>query len=633
MVWSGMVWTNESTGRTARAALAPLTLAFALLLCCLAMPGLAPGAAAADGPQHAIAMRGEPALPPGFTALPYARPDAPKGGRIVFGVLDTFDTLNSYAVLGIAAQGVTAQGVSPPYTPSGLVIQSLMARSYDEPFTLYGQVAQTIETPEDRSWVVFRLDPRARFSDGRAVTAEDVIFTWDLMKRKAKPNFRAYYGKVAKAEAPDPLTVRFDLAGAGDRELPLILALMPVYSKATTDPEKFDQTNLVPPIGTGPYTISEVRPGESISFRRIKDWWGDALPVSRGLYNPDEIRLDYYRDANALFSAFRGGLYDIRAEDNPTRWTGQYDFPAMQDGSVVRDTLVARTPRGMSAFVFNTRRALFSDVRVRRALSLVFDAEWVNTHLYGGVYRRTTSFFEGSDLASTGKPASAREMDLLAPFPGTVTPEVLDGRWRPPVSDGSGRDRDNAKEALDLLGAAGWHLRDGVLRRDGSGEPFAFEFLALSRQQERLAVNYARGLQRLGIAMAVRTTDGVQYWRRLGGFDFDMSSFTWGGSPSPGNEQFNRWGQVAAERQGSLNYAGARLPAIDAMIAAMLAARSQDDYVAATRVLDRILLSQVYVIPLFNQPETWLARKTGVRRPETTALFGFTPETLWREAP
>jgi peptide/nickel transport system substrate-binding protein len=590
-------------------------------------------AGAADGPQHGIAMRGEPALPAGFTALPYARPDAPKGGRIVFGVLDTFDTLNNYSVLGIAAQGVTAQGVSPPYTPSGLVVQSLMARSYDEPFTLYGQVAQTIETPDDRSWVTFRLDPRARFSDGRQVTAEDVLFTWDLMKRKAKPNFRSWYGKVVKAEAPDPLTVRFDLGGPGDRELPLILALMPVYSQTATDPDKFDQTNLAPPVGTGPYVVSEVRPGESITFKRIKDWWGDALPVAKGLYNPDEIRLDYYRDANALFSAFRGGLYDIRAEDSPTRWTSQYDFPAMQDGRVVKDPIVARTPKGMTAFVFNTRRPFFSDERVRRALSLMFDSEWVNEHLFGGVYRRTTSFFESSDLASTGRPASEREKALLAAFPGVVTPDVMEGRWRPPVSNGSGRDRDNAKEALDLLKEAGWSLRDGALRKDGSGEPFTFEFLALTRQQERLAVNYGRALQRIGIAMSVRLTDGVQFWRRLSAFDFDMIQFTWGGSPSPGNEQYNRWGQVAADRQSSLNYAGARLPAIDAMIGAMLAARSEEDYVAATRALDRVLLSQTYVIPLFNQPEAWIVRKSDVRRPEKTALFGFTPETLWREGP
>ncbi len=576
-------------------------------------------------PSHGIAMHGDPALAPDFANLPYARPDAPKGGRVVFGVQGTFDTLNSYSVRGIAAQGV-----SPPL---GLVYQSLMARSWDEPFTLYAQVAQSIETPPDRSWVTFRLDPRARFSDGRPVTAEDVVFTWDLLKRKGKPSFRSWYAKAVKVETPDPLTVRFDLTGAGDRELPLILALMPVFSKAAMDPARFEETSLAIPIGTGPYTVSAVKPGESITFRRIKDWWGDVLPVARGLYNPEEIRFDYYRDANALFEAFKGGLYDVRTEDSPTRWTTQYDFPAILDGRVVKDPVVARTPKGMNAFVFNTRRPLFADKRVREALTLLFDFDWVNTHLFGGVYKRTTSFFEGSDLASTGRPATARERELLAPFPDAVSPDIMEGRWTPPSADGSGRDRERAKQALGLLEEAGWTLRDGTMRNAKTGEPMVIEFLASSRVQERLAVNYAQALQRLGITMKVRLTDDVQYWRRLAAFDFDMIQFTWGGTPSPGNEQFNRWGMKSADRESSLNYAGAKLPAIDAMIDAMLAARSRDDFVSAVRALDRVLLSQAYVLPLFNQPEQWVARTSQVKRPNTTALFGFQPETLWREQP
>ena len=602
----------------------PIHLLFAALLCAWTtlVPALGPAAAE---PRHGIAMHGEPMLPPDFQAMPYVRADAPKGGRIVFGVQGTFDTLNPYAVRGIAAQGIAP--------PTALVIQGLMARNFDEPFSLYGLVAESIETPPDRSWVVFRLNPKARFSDKTPVTAADVLFTFELLKTKGKPSYRSWFGKVRSATAPDAMTVRFDLASGEDRELPLILALMPVLAKHAVNPETFEQTSFAPILGTGPYVVGEVKPGESITYRRNPDYWGVDLPITRGLANADEVRFDYYRDANGLFEAFKGGLYDVRSEDSPTRWTTGYDFPAVRDGRVVRDPIPLRTPKGMNAFVFNTRRPVFADVRVREALGLLFDFDWVNRNLFGSVYRRTTSFFEGSDLAASGLPASASERALLARFPAAVRDDILEGRWTPARGDGSGRDRDLARQALALLGTAGWEMRDGVLRNRTSGEPFAFEFLAASRVQERLALNYAQSLKRLGIAMTVRIVDDVQYWRRLSGFEFDMIQFTWNASPSPGNEQFNRWSARAADRQGSLNYAGAREPAIEAMIDAMLSARERPEFVDATRALDRVLLSGFYVVPLYNQPEQWIARSTSVRRPATVSLFGFLPDTLWRESP
>ena len=602
----------------------PIHLLFAALLCAWTtlVPALGPAAAE---PRHGIAMHGEPMLPPDFQAMPYVRADAPKGGRIVFGVQGTFDTLNPYAVRGIAAQGIAP--------PTALVIQGLMARNFDEPFSLYGLVAESIETPPDRSWVVFRLNPKARFSDKTPVTAADVLFTFELLKTKGKPSYRSWFGKVRSATAPDAMTVRFDLASGEDRELPLILALMPVLAKHAVNPETFEQTSFAPILGTGPYVVGEVKPGESITYRRNPDYWGVDLPITRGLANADEVRFDYYRDANGLFEAFKGGLYDVRSEDSPTRWTTGYDFPAVRDGRVVRDPIPLRTPKGMNAFVFNTRRPVFADVRVREALGLLFDFDWVNRNLFGSVYRRTTSFFEGSDLAASGLPASASERALLARFPTAVRDDILEGRWSPARGDGSGRDRDLARQALALLGTAGWEMRDGVLRNRTSGEPFAFEFLAASRVQERLALNYAQSLKRLGIAMTVRIVDDVQYWRRLSGFEFDMIQFTWNASPSPGNEQFNRWSARAADRQGSLNYAGAREPAIEAMIDAMLSARERPEFVDATRALDRVLLSGFYVVPLYNQPEQWIARSTSVRRPATVSLFGFLPDTLWRESP
>ncbi len=604
--------------------MSPIHPLSAALLCAWAilLPALGPAAAE---PRHGIAMHGEPMLPPDFKAMPYVRADAPKGGRIVFGVQGTFDTLNPYAVRGIAAQGIAP--------PTALVIQGLMARNFDEPFSLYGLVAESIETPPDRSWVVFRLNPKARFSDKTPVTAADVLFTFELLKTKGKPSYRSWFGKVRSATAPDAMTVRFDLASGEDRELPLILALMPVLAKHAVNPETFEQTSFAPILGTGPYVVGEVKPGESITYRRNPDYWGADLPITRGLANADEVRFDYYRDANGLFEAFKGGLYDVRSEDSPTRWTTGYDFPAVRDGRVVRDPIPLRIPKGMNAFVFNTRRPIFADVRVREALGLLFDFDWVNRNLFGSVYRRTTSFFEGSDLAASGLPASAGERALLARFPAAVRDDILEGRWSPARGDGSGRDRDLARQALTLLGTAGWEMRDGVLRNRASGEPFAFEFLAASRVQERLALNYAQSLKRLGIAMTVRIVDDVQYWRRLSGFEFDMIQFTWNASPSPGNEQFNRWSARAADRQGSLNYAGAREPAIEGMIDAMLSARERPEFVDATRSLDRVLLSGFYVVPLYNQPEQWIARSTSVRRPETVSLFGFLPDTLWRESP
>lgn len=571
-------------------------------------------------PRHGIAMHGEAALPAGFTALPYVNPDAPKGGRIVFGALGTFDTLNPYVVRGIAAHGIAA--------PMQLVYQTLMMRSADEPFTLYGLLAESIDVPDDRSSVTFKLNPRARFSDNTPVTADDVLFSWRMLKEKGKPNFRFYYSKATKAEALDKLTVRFTFADGSDRELPLIFGLMPILSENNTDILKFGETDLSIPVGSGPYVVAQVKPGESILFKRNPDFWGKDLPILKGLYNADEIRFDYFRDSNALFEAFKGGLYDIRIEDNPTRWISNYDFPAVQEGRVVKDPIVIGTPKGMSGLVFNTRKPVFADMRVREALGLMFDFNWVNAHLFNGLYKRTDSYFAGSDLSAAGKPANARERELLAPFAKELRPDILAGTWKPFDADGSGRDRNAAREALALLQKAGWTLKDGVLQ-NARGEPFSFEILVVNRVQERLAVNFSEQLKRIGVTMKVRLVDDVQFWRRVAAFDFDMIQFTWGASPSPGNEQYNRWGGKSAEREGSLNYAGAKNPAIDAMIDAMLQAKSREDFTSAVRALDRVLLSQFYVVPLFYAPEQWIAHSARVKRPASAPLFGFAPETLW----
>jgi len=591
------------------------------LLATLILPWLGPVANAQAGAlRHGIAMHGEPALPAGFPHLPYANPDAPKGGRITLAIQGTFDSLNPYIVLGVA----------PPAVPT-YVLQSLMIRSQDEPFTLYGLVAESVELPDDRSFVTFHINRKARFSDGHPLTAEDVRFSFELLKKHGKPLHRSSFGQVKVVEILDPYTIKFDLSGANDRELPLLIGMMPIFAAHATNPETFDKTTLTPPIGSGPYTITEVRPGERVVLKRRKDFWAEDLPVLRGLYNFDEIRYDLYRDANTMFEAFKAGLYDYRLEGDPTRWATGYDFPGTRSGRIVRETLPIRVPKGMNGFVFNTRRPVFVDVRVREALNYLFDFNWLNRNLYYGLLKRSDSFFADSELSSTGRPAAARERELLAAFPGAVREDILEGRWTPPAADGSGRDREMARRALALLSEAGWTLKDNILRNRKTGEPFTFQILVKSSDQERLALNYAQALERVGIQVEVRLVDNVQYWRRITKFDYDMIQWVWPASASPGNEQRNRWGSADARKDGSANYSGATSPAVDRLIDALLEAKTREDFVSAVRALDRVLLSGFYVVPLFYVGDQWLAYDSGLNRPAGTPLFGSYVDVWWRQ--
>ena len=578
------------------------------------------------GDNYAIAMHGAPALPADFTHMPYANPDAPKGGRLVQGILGTFDSLNPLIVRGVAVQQVAAA-----QQMRGLVIESLMARGNDEAFTLYGLLARSVETDDTRSYVTFHIDPRARFSDGQPVTAEDVLFSLALLRDKGRPHHRQYYSKVAKAEAPDPLTVRFDLSGANDRELPLILGLMPILPKHAVDVATFEETTMTPPTGSGPYRVSAVKPGASVTLTRNPDYWGINLPVNRGLWNFDEIRLDFYREANGQFEAFKRGLYDFRVENEPLRWQDGYDFPAARNGEVTRDTIKTGMPQPSEFLVFNTRRPMFTDIRVRQALTLLFDFEWINHNYFFGLYTRSASFFAGSELSASGRAADDRERELLKPFVSRISPDILDGSYRLPVSDGSGRDRATLRGALNLLSQAGYDLDGTVLRQRSTKAPLTFEILVTTRDQERIALAYTRDLKRAGIEAKVRAVDAVQFEQRRLGFDFDMIHNRWDQSLSPGNEQWFYWGSEAADHQGTRNYMGAKDPAIDAMIAALLEAREHPAFVSAVRALDRALMSGFYAIPLFNVGEQWIARWNRIERPGATALTGYLPETWWQK--
>jgi peptide/nickel transport system substrate-binding protein len=582
---------------------------------------------AAAGEMYAIAMHGAPALPADFTHLPYANPDAPKGGRLIWGNLGTFDSLNPMIVKGaVGVQQIRAYNYQRGYT-----VESLMARGDNEPFTLYGLVARSVETDDERTFITFHLDPRARFSDGQPVLADDVLFSWALLRDHGRPNHREYYSKVAKAEALDPLTVRFDLAGANDRELPLILGLMPVLPRHATDVATFEETSMRPPIGSGPYRVTQVDPGMSVTFTRNPDYWGRDLPINRGFWNFDEIKFDFYREANGLFEAFRRGLVDYRVETEPLQWHDGYDFPAARNGAIIRDAIKTGLPQQSQYLVFNTRRPVFSDIRVRQALTLLFDFEWINRNYFFGLYSRAAGYFAGSELSAYGRPADDRERELLQPFASHVAPDILDGSYRLPVTDGSGRDRATLRSALTLLSEAGYDLDGTVLRQRSTKIPLTFEILVTSRDQERIALDFARSLKRAGIAASVRSVDAVQYDQRRVAYDFDMIPYRLDQSLSPGNEEWFYWGSGAADVQGTRNYMGAKDPAIDAMIAALLGARGQDAFVSAVRAFDRTLMSGFYAIPLFNVREQWIARWNRIQRPETSALSGYLPETWWQE--
>jgi peptide/nickel transport system substrate-binding protein len=585
-----------------------------LLLLALAVPASASAAA----PVHGIAMHGSPKHAAGFKHFPYVNPDAPKGGRLVLGTLGTFDSLTPFIIRGVS-----------PSSMREYVYESLLTRSGDEAFSLYGLIAESIELPEDRSAITFNLRPEARFSDGTPITADDVLFSHEVLKQKGWPYHRAHYAKVVSAEKLSAHAVRFTFDAGGDREIPMILGLMPILPKHKTNLDTFEQTTLEPPIGSGPYTVAKVDAGRSITYRRNPDWWARDLAVSRGRFNFDEIRVEYFRDAASLFEAFKAGEIDLRLEEDASRWIEGYRFPAASDGRVVQREFDTALPAGMSALVFNTRRAPFRDQRVRQAFILLFDAEWINRNLYNGLYKRTQSFFERSELAASGRPADARERALLAPFTADVKEEVLAGSYRFPATDGSGDNRANMQAAFKLLTEAGYRLENNVLTKDGT--PLAFEFLAQTRQQERLMLSYARTLERLGITVRIRQVDTSQYWARLKSYDFDMIQWSWGASLSPGNEQINRWSSKAAGIEGTLNYPGVENGAVDAMINQLLQAEGAEDFTAAVRALDRALISGDYVIPLFYLPRIWVAYWKHLQSPSVAPLAGVDVDTWWSD--
>lgn len=578
-------------------------------------------------PAHGLAMYGNPALPANFTSFAYANPNAPKGGTLTYAVVGTFDSMNPFIVRGAAT---TSRGLYDAIFGDN-VYERLMARSRDEAFTLYGLIAEGVETPADRSWVEFTFNRNARWSDGTPLTPADFRFTLELLRDKGRPVYKTYYDRIAKVDLVGDRGIRVTFNSLADRETPLLIGLMPVLPKHAVNVDTFDQSTLKPVIGSGPYVVEEVNAPSRVVYRRNPNYWAKDHPAKRGFDNFDRIIVDYYRDTSTMFEAFKRGLYDINPDSDAASWLGNYDFPAVSEGKVVKATFPTQTPKGMQGFAMNTRRPVFADIRVRRAMAMLFDFEWINANLYRGVYKRSASFFEDSELASRGRPADDREKALLAAFPGAVAPEVMNGTYQPSKTDGTGNDRAMLRAAVDLLGTAGYESRNGQMVSKATGQQIAFEFLCLTKDAERLALAYNTTLERVGIKMNVRLIDSAQYERRIQAFDFDMFLTAYGASLSPGVEQINRWGSAQASVDGSFNYVGAKEPAIDAMIKAMTASISKEDFVSAVRALDRVLISQHYVVPLYFLPDQWVAHWSRIKRPATTSVYGYTLPTWWAE--
>ena len=574
---------------------------------------------------HGISMHGDPALAAEFKHLPYANPDAPKGGKITYGVRGSFDSVNPFIL-----RGQKVGGLRDGFYGNN-VYESLLMRSRDEPFTMYGLLAESVITPDDRSFIEFKINPKAAFSDGHPVTADDVIFSAEILAEKGRPNYQKYYSKITSLDKIDERTVRVVFNDEADRELPLLLGLLPILPEHAINKETFDKTTLTPIIGSGPYILSNVDQGSSITLSRNPDYWAKDLPIKQGLHNFDTIEFTYYRDRNALFEAFKKGIVDVYFESNPDNWKSGYGGGALAEGRITQTEVTPRSSKGMRGYAFNTRRPHLASIKIREALTMLFDFEWMNSNLFNKGFERTESFFHGSNLSSIGNPASEHEKELLKDHINLIRSDILNGTFQQAKSDGSGRDRTLLRKALGLFREEGYSLKNRVMV-DKQGKPFEIELLLPGgSSQERIALSYADNLRNLGIKLIIRNVDAAQFEERRKNFDFDMLSWRWNGSLSPGNEQYFRWSSPFADRKGSYNFSGVKNAGVDAMIDELLKARKREDFVDAVRALDRLLVSGFYVLPHYHLSNQLIALSSHIRMPEISALYGTQPATWWAE--
>ncbi|CAB1061534.1 ABC transporter, substrate-binding protein (cluster 5, nickel/peptides/opines) [Olavius sp. associated proteobacterium Delta 1] len=568
---------------------------------------------------HALAMAGSPKYAEDFKHFDYANPNAPKGGNIKLGAVGTFDSLNPFIIRGVPATGI------------GLIYDTLTVQSLDEPFTQYGLIAAKIELPQDRSWVIYHINSKAIFHDGASITAADVVFSFNLLMEKGDPMYSKYWADVKKVEALDDLRVKFYLGDKTNPELALIIGQIQVMPKHYWESRDFTQPGLEVPIASGPYKVLEFKPGRSITYQRHDDYWAKDHPVNKGRYNFDTMTYDYYRDPTVSLHAFKAGEYDFRQENSSRAWATAYTGPPFDAGFIIKEEIDNDVNQGMQGFVFNTRRDLFKDRKVREALTYAFDFEWTNKTLFFGQYTRSKSYFSNSELAASGLPGPG-ELKILESYRDQLPGEVFDKAYQPPETDGSGNIRSNIRKALRLLKQAGWKIQGKKLVNKKSGDPFILELLLIDPAFERVALPFKKNLSRLGIEMNIRVVDTAQFINRRRDFDFDMIVARIPQSESPGNEQREYWGSSAADITGTSNYAGIKNPVIDDIIEQVTSAPGRDELVYTTRALDRVLLWGYYVIPQWHIAKYRVAYWNKFSRPKITARYSLGFDTWWIDA-
>lgn len=598
---------------------------FLLAALLLAAPALAE-------PQHALTILGSPALPADFHHFPYVNPDAPKGGEVSFGQVGSFDGFNPYILRGNPAIGTGAAwqpgvGGASSGSAGGHVWETLMVGSADEVATGYGHLAKSIDLAPDKLSVAFELRPEAKFADGRPVTADDVVWTFNTLMEKGRPSVRVAYADVADAVAEGERRVVFHFKSNQNRELPLMVGGLPVLPKHWWATRDFTKPLTEPPLGSGPYRVESFELGRTVTYVRNPDWWGRDMPTGRGVFNFDRVRIEYFRDPTVLFQAFKAGQIDYRQENISKQWFTAYDFPAVERGLVRKEEIVHRLPIGIQGWVFNTRRPQFKDPRVREALGQVFDFEWMNKNLFYGAYQRTHSYFGNTESEAKGLPGPD-EQALLAPFRDQLPPAVMAEPFQLAATDGSGNNRDGLRRALDLLRAAGWTIKDRKLVGP-DGQPMAFTILLNDPTLERIAIPYQQWLQRLGAEIAIRTVDSAQFVRLTDDFDFDMTTMIYPGGELPGNELRDEYSCIGAKTEGSSNVAGICDKALDGLIETAINAQDRPALAAATRAMDRILLRGWYLVPHYHNTRFWVASWNRFARPDIPVRSGFVLDSWW----
>ena len=590
-----------------------------LMMGLLLLPATLAAAADEGGARHGLSLFGDLKYASGFAHFDYVDPAAPKCGEIGLATVGTFDNLNPFILKGVEAAG------------TDLPFDSLLATAFDEPDAAYGLIAESVELADDRSWVRFRLNAQARWHDGTPITADDVVFTFETLMTKGHPTYRIIYADVSGATKLSEREVEFQLSNRENRKLPLMIGGLQIISKAYYTANEFDKTTLTPPLGSGPYRVDSVDPGRAVAYRRVTDYWAKDLPVNVGRHNFEVMRWDYYRDRTIMVEALKAGEFDWHEEFTSKTWMTAYDLPAIDAGAMIKEVLPDNTPSGVQAFFLNTRRDKFKDPRVRRALSHAFDFEWTNKNIFYGLYDRMASYFENSDLAARGLPEGA-ELALLEPYRGRVPDEVFTQEFKPPATDGSGRNRRNLRDAAKLLDAAGWTLVDGMRVNAASGAALSIEILYFSPTFERVFGPYARNLERLGITVNLRLVDPSQYVKRLEDHDFDVTTRRFVQQLSPGAELWSYFGSASADQPGALNSAAIRDLVVDELIAKILAAPDRDSMKTAARALDRVLLWGHYIIPQWFKGSHSLIYWNKFSRPEILSKYSLSIDTWWYDS-